>query len=319
MRQAGRCLPEYRAVRRRVDFVSLCRTPELAAQVTLQPVDRLGVDAAILFSDILVPAESLGLEVRFEPGPVLDRPVRSAADIDRLRLGDPREQVPFVYETLRILSRELAGRVPLIGFAGSPFTLSAYLVEGRGSRLFEQIKCLLFGDPAAAHRLLEKVAGVTEEYLLAQVEAGAQAVQLFDTWAGLLGPQEYREFGLRYVRRIFDRLRDRGVPLIYFVLDAAHLLDEIRGCGADVVGVDWRLDLAEASYRLGNRFVMQGNLDPTVLLAPPAQIERRAEAILARSGALPGHVFNLGHGVLPDTPVEHVEALVRFVRQYATS
>lgn len=316
MRQAGRSLPEYREVRKRVDFVTLCRTPELAVQVTIQPIDRLGVDAAILFSDILVPADCLGLDVAFAPGPVIDRPVRTEDDIARLRSDDPEETVPFVYETLRHLRRELSGRVPVIGFAGAPLTLAAYLVEGQGSRSFAQFKRLLLGNPSAAHRLLDKITVLTEAYLEAQVRAGAQAVQLFDTWAGLFDRNVYGEFGLRYARRVLDRLRSTGVPLIYLALNAAHLFDEIRDCGADVVGVDWRVDLAEASRLLEHRFVLQGNLDPCAMLAPTEVIERRAAEILECGRTLPGHVFNLGHGVLPETPVEHLQALVDAVKRH---
>jgi uroporphyrinogen decarboxylase len=314
MRQAGRYLPEYRAVRARVDFVTLCKTPELAAEVTIQPIDRLGVDAAILFSDILVPAEPMGLTIKFNPGPVLEPPVRRADDVARLRVPDPEEAVPFVYETIRILRRELAGRVPLIGFGAAPFTLAAYLVEGGGSKNFEHLKRLIYAEPAVAHGLLEKCTATLETYLLAQARAGAQAIQIFDTWAGLLDPADYREFALRYARRVLDSLRDAGVPRIYFALDASHLLDEIRECGADVVGLDWRTPLAEGSRRLGPALALQGNLDPSVLLAPPPAIEERARRIVAEGSAAPGHVFNLGHGILPETPVEHAQALVDAVR-----
>jgi uroporphyrinogen decarboxylase len=316
MRQAGRSLPEYREVRERVDFLTLCRTPELAAQVTIQPVDRLGVDAAILFSDILVPADCLGIEVTFAPGPVIAEPLRTDADVARLRVADPEATVSFVYETLRLLRRELAGRVPVIGFAAAPFTLAAYLVEGRGSRSFPRMKELLLARPQTAHRLLETVASLTEAYLAAQVRAGAQAIQLFDTWAGLLDAPLYREFALRYARRVLEALGDCGAVRIYFALDAAHLLGAMRDCGADVVGLDWRVDLAEAAATLGDGHALQGNLDPCVLLAPPAVIEREAAALLERARPLPGHVFNLGHGVLPDTPVEHLQALVEAVRRH---
>jgi len=316
MRQAGRCLPEYRAVRERVDFVTLCRTPDLAAEVTIQPVDRLDVDAAILFSDILVPADCLGLEVAFDPGPVVANPVRSAEDVAALRVRPPEESVPFVFETLRILRRELDGRVRVIGFAGAPFTLAAYLVEGRGSKNFGHIKRLVLGEPALAHRFLETVTDVTVAYLQAQVAAGAQALQLFDTWAGLLDAATFREFGLRYARRILDALRPSGVPLIYFALNSAHLFGEIRDCGADVVGVDWRTELADAAATLGEGFALQGNLDPCLLLAPVESIERRAAEIVEQGRKLSGHVFNLGHGVLPETPVEHLQALVAAVRRH---
>ncbi len=313
MRQAGRYLPEYRAVRARVDFVTLCKTPELAAEITIQPIERLGVDAAILFSDILIPAEPMGLSVTFNPGPVLDPPVRTRADVERLRVPDPEETVPFVYESIRILRRELAGRIPLIGFGAAPFTLAAYLVEGRGSKNFEHLKGMIYADPSAAHRLLDKCAATLEAYLAAQVRAGAQAIQIFDTWAGILGPADFREFALRYARRVLDSLRDAGVPRIYFALNSAHLFEEIRECGADVVGVDWRTPLSDAARRLGPEFALQGNLDPCVLLAPPATIAERARRIVEEGLAAPGHVFNLGHGILPETPVEHAQALVEAV------
>lgn len=315
MRQAGRFLPEYRKVRERVDFLTLCRTPELAAQVTLQPIDRFGFDAAILFSDILIPAGPMGFDVVFNPGPVIDRPVRTPADVDRIPDADPEPEVPFVFETVRLLRRELDGRVPLIGFAGAPFTLAAYLVEGRGSKHFDKIKRLLLGDPGTAHRLLEKVTTITERYLSAQVRAGAQAIQLFDSWAGLLSGDLYREFGLRYARRVMQALGDCGVPRIYFALNGSHLMSGIRECGADVVGVDWRLPLDEADRALDHRFVLQGNLDPCTLLAPVEVVRAGADRVLDEARGLRGHVFNLGHGILPDTPLEQVEALVDRVRQ----
>ena len=315
MRQAGRYLPEYREIRSKVDFLTLCKTPELATKVTLQPIDRFGMDAAILFSDILVPAEALGLKFDFNPGPVLERPLRTAADIEALQIAAPEETVPFVFDTIRMLRNELADRVPLIGFAAAPLTLSVYLVEGQGSKNFDQIKRLLYGAPTAAHALLDKVADLTVRYLKAQVEAGAQALQLFDTWAGLFDRSCYREFGLRHARRVLDELRPSGVPLIYFALNSNHLLDELRECGADVVGADWRLPLDEISERLGQRFPLQGNLDPCVLLTSPEVVDQRARQIVQRARELPGHIFNLGHGVLPPTPVENVEALVRAVHE----
>jgi len=314
MRQAGRYLPEYRAVRARTDFVTLCKTPELAAEVTMQPIDRLGVDAAILFSDILIPVEPMGLTITFSPGPVLDPPVRRSSDVDRVKVPDPEETVPFVYETIRILRRELEGRVPLIGFGAAPFTLAAYLVEGGGSKNFEHVKRMIYAEPAAAHRLLEKCAATLESYLAAQVRAGAQAIQLFDTWAGLLSPSDYRDFALRYARRVLDSLKDAGVPRIYFALDSAHLLDEIRECGADVVGLDWRTPILEGSRRLGPGVALQGNLDPCVLLATPAAIAERARKIVVDGATTAGHVFNLGHGILPETPVEHALALIEAVK-----
>jgi uroporphyrinogen decarboxylase len=315
MRQAGRYLPEYREVRKKVDFLTLCRTPELATEVTLQPIDRFGFDAAILFSDILVPAEALGCRVTFNPGPVLDKPLRTAEAIDAIEVADPRESVPYVFETVRSLRRELDGRASLIGFAAAPFTLAVYLVEGQGSKHFTQVKRLLFGAPDAAHALLGKVTELTVAYLEAQIDAGAQAVQLFDTWAGMLGPDDYREFALRWAKEVLERLRPKDVPRIYFALDSAHLWGEIRHCGADVAGVDWRTPLDVASAALGDGFAVQGNLDPATLFAPPEVVDRRVRAIVKKGAGLPGHVFNLGHGIFPDTPVESVEALVRAVRE----
>jgi uroporphyrinogen decarboxylase len=316
MRQAGRYLPEYREVRSKVDFVTLCKTPELAAKVTLQPIDRFGFDAAILFSDILVLAEPMGFEVNFNPGPQLSEPARDASRIDRIPDGDPRESLEYVYEAIRILRRELEGRAPLIGFTAAPFTLAAYLVEGGGSKNFDHVKGLLYSDPSAAHRLLDKIARATETHLIAQVDAGAQAVQLFDSWAGLLTPEHYREFSLRYVQPITRALRARGVPVIYFALNAAHLMDEVADCGSDVVSVDWRMPLDRVNDRLEGRFCLQGNLDPCVLFAPLDELRKQTERVLVTGRALSGHVFNLGHGILPRTPIPAVETLVETVKTF---
>jgi uroporphyrinogen decarboxylase len=315
MRQAGRYLPEYREVRRKVDFVTLCRTPELACEVTLQPIDRLGVDAAILFSDILVPAESMGFEIDFNPGPVLGHAVRSRADVEAVRTPDGPEVAPYVYDAVRLIRKELDGRVPLIGFAAAPWTLAVYLVEGRGSKHFDQIKRMIFGDPASAHALLGKITTVTIGYLREQVAAGAQALQLFDSWAGILGPAEYREFALPYAERVLQAIADLDVPRIYFALNNSHLLDEVGTCSADVLGMDWRVPLEEANRRLGGRFALQGNLDPCTLMATPETIADRARAVVEAGRQAPGHVFNLGHGILPDTPPEHAVALVEAVHQ----
>jgi uroporphyrinogen decarboxylase len=320
LRQAGRYLPEYRAVRETVDFLTLCRTPELAAKVTLQPIDRFGFDAAILFSDILVPAAALGIEFDFDPAPTIARPIRERADVARLSRTPPEEAVPYVFETVRIVRRELAGRVPLIGFAAAPLTLAVYLVEGGGSKDHARIKSLLWSDPSTAHELLERLADLTALYLAAQVEAGVQAVQLFDSWAGILDPQTYREFGLRWTTRVLEALAATGVPRIYFALDASHLLPEIRRCPAEVFGCDWRLPLDAVSHALDGRFVLQGNLDPCSLLAPDDVVERRAAEVLEQArGLARGHVFNLGHGILPQTPIASVARLVETVRAHRRS
>jgi uroporphyrinogen decarboxylase len=321
MRQAGRYLPEYREVRRRASFEELLRTPELAVEATLQPLRRFELDAAILFSDILVPLEPMGIQVRFNPAPVLDPVVRTAADVARLRPADPETEVPYVFETVRALRGELRDRVPLIGFCGAPFTLAAYAVEGKGSKEFERIKTLLFAEPATAHALLEIITSVLERYLHGQIGAGAQAIQIFDSWAGVLAREDYRAFALPYVRRLAALVRASGVPCIYFALNGAHLLEELRESGADVIGLDWRLGLAAASRRLDHRFVVQGNLDPCVLLSTPVEIAARTRRILEDGVEAPGHIFNLGHGILPETPVDNVAALVEavhgFVRQGA--
>ena len=316
MRQAGRYLPEYREVRKKVDFLTLCRTPELAAQVSLQPIERLGVDAAILFSDILVPAPAMGLKLDFNPGPVVDPPVRSADDVSRLVVPEIEAEVPFVYETIRILRRELAGRVPLIGFAAAPFTLAAYLVEGEGSRTFGHWKRMLYAAPELAHALLEKTTQTTVRYLVAQVRAGAQAIQLFDTWAGLVSARDYEAFSLPYVKRVLDAVRAEGAPTIYFALDAAHAAGSVATCGADVLGADWRTGLGDASAAFGGKFVLQGNLDPCVLLADVATVKRRTQAMLQDGAGLPAHIANLGHGILPETPVDNAIAFVETVKGF---
>lgn len=318
MRQAGRYLPEYRATRAKAgSFVDLCKNPELAAEVTIQPIDILGVDAAILFSDILVPVEPMGIRMEFHPGPVLDPPVRTRADVERLRDADPEEGLPYVFETIRILRRELSGRVPLIGFGAAPMTLAAYLVEGEGSKNFDKFKGLLFSDPASTRLLLEKCTRTTVRYLTAQVRAGAQAIQLFDSWAGILGLEDYREFALPYVTEVVAALKPLGVPVIYFALNGAHLFDAIRTCRADVLGVDWRTPLDAAARRLGPEYVLQGNLDPCVLFAPPEAIVERARRVVEQGRKARGHVFNLGHGILPEVPVAHAKALVEAVKATA--
>jgi uroporphyrinogen decarboxylase len=313
MRQAGRYMAEYRAIREKVDFVTLCKTPELAAEVTLQPIDKLGVDAAILFSDILVPAEPMGFRLDFRPGPVLDPPVRSAADVGRIRVP-AAEEMSYVYMAIRILRRELERRVPLIGFGAAPFTLAAYLVEGEGSKSFDNMKGLIFGEPATAHALLEKVTATLEGYLEAQVAAGAQAIQVFDSWAGVLSERDYADFALPYAKRLITTVKKAQVPVIYFALNSAHLLDSVRECGANVAGIDWRTSLAKASRRLDHKFVVQGNLDPCVLLGPREEIARRALRVLEEGAKAPGHIFNLGHGILPHTPVDNALHLVETVK-----
>ncbi len=317
MRQAGRYLPQYRKVREKVDFLTLCKTPELAAEVTLQPVDLLGVDAAILFSDILIPLEAMGMRLRFyeKKGPVLGNPVRRAGDVERLRVPVPEESVPFVLETVRILSRALRRKVPLIGFSGAPFTLATYMIEGGGSKNFLHTKAMMFGDPATFHSLMRKITETTIAYLSAQIRAGAQAVQIFDSWAGALSPGDYGTYALPYVKETVRAVRPLGVPVIYFVNNCGGLLEQARTSGADVVGIDWRVDMARAVKRLGSRVSIQGNLDPCTLFAPEELVRSKVGEILREGRAARGHVFNLGHGILPQTSPAMAKALVEIVHE----
>jgi uroporphyrinogen decarboxylase len=315
MRQAGRYLPEYMEVRRKVDFLTLTKTPELAAEVTLQPIRRFGMDAAILFSDIMTPLEGMGIDLDFDPGPIIRNPVRSSADVDALRVGDPEESVPFVLETIRILRRELPASAPLIGFAGAPFTTYCYAVEGGGSKTFSEAKAFLFREPEAADRLLDKIADTTLRYLAAQAEAGAQALMVFDSWAGLLAPAEYRRFALPSVQKINAALRDYGLPLIYFPNQGATLLGAAREAGADVMGIDWRLPLSEARAALGSELAVQGNLDPAALFAPREELARQIDRVLDEAGGGPGHIFNLGHGIERTTDPDAVAFLVDRVHE----
>jgi uroporphyrinogen decarboxylase len=322
MRQAGRYLPEYRATRARAgSFLKLCMNRELACEVTLQPLERYRLDAAILFSDILtVPhAMNLGLEFEAGEGPKIARPVRTAADIDNLPIPDPERELRYVMDAVRTIRRELHGRVPLIGFAGSPWTVGTYVVEGGGSRNFEHIKGMLYGAPRELHRLLDKLARATTLYLNAQVAAGAQAVMIFDTWGGSLTPADYREFSLRYMQQIVAGLTReadaRRVPVILFTKGGGQWLADMANTGCDALGVDWTTDLADARLAVQDRVALQGNLDPSVLYAPPAQIREQVGRVLASYGNGPGHVFNLGHGIHPEVPPEHALAMVEAVHE----
>jgi uroporphyrinogen decarboxylase len=311
MRQAGRSLPEYRALRERHGMFDIFRDPELAAEVTLQPVRRLGVDAAILFSDIVVPLAAVGVEIRLEPGPVLAQPFRTAADLPRLRPLEPEADMPYVLDTVRLLVEQLD--VPLIGFAGAPFTLASYLIEGGPSKTHAMTKAVMYGEPAFWADLLDRLAGIVVASLRAQVEAGAAAVQVFDSWAGLLSPADYRRWVLPATRRIFAGLDDLGVPRIHFGVGTGELLELLAEAGADVVGVDWRVPLDRARTRLGDQVAVQGNLDPAVCLAPGDVVAREARAVLDANAGRPGHVFNLGWGVLPETDPDTLRRLVDLV------
>jgi uroporphyrinogen decarboxylase len=318
MRQAGRYMPEYQAVRANIDFLTLCKNPKLAAEVTLQPVDILGVDAAILFSDILIPLEPMGMRLEFldKEGPVLSEPIRNKSAVDKLIIPDIEEDIPFVLETIRILRKELEHKVPLIGFSGAPFTLATYMIEGGTSKNFLHTKKFMFQYGTVFRYLMEKLSDTVTAYLSAQIKAGAQAVQLFDTWAGILSPVDYKKFVLPFIKRIIADLKKEGVPLIYFVNDCAGIIKEVKKSNADVIGVDWRIDIGDAIKKIGKKGVVQGNLDPCALFLPQEKLEERVKDILWKGEAAQGHIFNLGHGILPQTPVENVIAMVEAVHTF---
>jgi uroporphyrinogen decarboxylase len=318
MRQAGRYMPEYRALRERYSLLDICREPELAVAVTLQPVNAIEVDAAILFSDLLVPFTPMGLDFDFVKGegPAIEHPIRDAADVGRLRDFEPREALSHVLETIRILRRELAGRVPLIGFGGAPFTLAAYAIEGGPSSNYAKAKAFMYAQPEAWHRLCDRFARVIGDYMRAQIDAGAQAIQIFDSWVGQLSRADYREFALPHTRRIFELLAGAGVPTIHFGVNTGAILPDIAEAGGDVIGVDWRTPLDEAWPLVGYGRAVQGNLDPVRLLGPPDGMLAAADEVLRAAGGRPGHIFNLGHGILPTTPLAHVQQLAAHVHAW---
>jgi uroporphyrinogen decarboxylase len=318
MRQAGRYMSDYRALRERYSLLEICRVPELAVAVTLQPVDVIEVDAAILFSDLLLPFTPMGLDFDFVKGegPAIAHPIRHAADIDRLRTFEPREGLGHVLKTIALLRKELEGRVPLIGFGGAPFTMAAYAIEGGPSTTYARTKAFMFEQPAAWHVLCGRFATLMADYLRAQVEAGAQAIQVFDSWVGQLSRADYCEFAQPHSRRIFDALKDTGVPVIHFGVNTTAMLPDLRDTGGDVIGVDWRQPLDEAWASIGHDRGVQGNLDPTRLLAPRDSMLAAADDVLRRAAGRPGHIFNLGHGILPNTPLESVQALAKHVHEF---
>ena len=317
MRQAGRYMKEYRAIRERVPFLTLCKSPDLVAEVTDHAARRLGVDAAILFADLLLPAEAFGLNLAYDrgEGPTIDPPVRTAREIDALREPDLQADLGYVFEGVRATRRALPAGMPLIGFAGAPFTLASYLIEGGGSTSYRHTKGLMYSDAGAWNALMRKIVRLTADYLNGQIDAGAQAVQIFDSWVGCLAPEDYREFVLPHVRDLVAGVRP-GTPVILFGTQTTALLSMLAGSEAAVIGVDWRVDLLDAWAAIGERAVM-GNLDPVALFAPRDEVVRRARALLERVGGRPGHIFNLGHGILPQTPLDNVLALVETVHSWS--
>jgi len=317
MRQAGRYMSEYRALRERYSLLDLCRTPDLATEVTLQPVRRIDVDAAILFSDLLLPLAPMGIPFDFVQGegPAIEHPLRSEADLARVRRFEPREALGYVLQAIRQIKQELGARAPLIGFAGAPFTLASYAIEGGHSNNFAHTKALMYGASSAWHCFCDVIAGVVGDYLVAQIEAGVDAVQIFDSWVGALNAADYREFILPHTRRIFERIAPSGVPTIHFGVGTGAILSDLRSAGGDVIGADWRTPLDEAWERIGSDRAIQGNLDPTVLLGPLHRVFAATDDVLGRAAGRKGHIFNLGHGILPSTPLDHVQALARYVHQ----
>ena len=315
MRQAGRYMKEYQEVRSQVDFLTLCKTPELAAKVTLQPIEKLGVDAAILFSDILVTVEAMGMDLEFHEkrGPVINDPIRTRKQVERLVVPNPEDELSYVMETIKILRKKL--EVPLIGFSGAPFTLATYMIEGGSSKNFLNTKKMMYQRPALFNELMEMISASVQSYLEAQMKAGAQAVQLFDSWAGVLSPLDYREYILPHVKSIISAIKKRNVPVIYFVNNCGSLLKDVKQAGANVIGVDWRIDIKDAIKAIGKRYAVQGNLDPIALFLPEDKIRDRVADILEKGKAAKGHIFNLGHGILPETPVEAAQAMVRAVHE----
>ena len=317
MRQAGRYMAEYRVIREKYSLLEICYHPELAAEVTLQPVRALGVDAAILFADILLPAIPLGVGLEFAKGegPILQHPVRTLDDVKNLRPVNPESDLGYVMDALRILRGELNG-TPLIGFCGAPFTVASYIVEGRSSREFLKTKTMMYSDPQTWHALMDKLSLVLRDYLLAQIRAGAQAVQVFDSWVGALSPQDYEEFVLPYSQFILQAAQMEGVPVIHFGTNTTTLLPLMKRAGGDVIGLDWRVPLDQGRSLLGSDVAVQGNLDPAILFAPLPEIKKRVHDILKRADGRPGHIFNLGHGILQHTPVDTVKAVVDMVHEY---
>jgi uroporphyrinogen decarboxylase len=317
MRQAGRYLAEYRAVRKKADFLTMCKTPELAAEVTIQPVDIIGVDAAILFSDILVIPEAMGMNLQMveSKGPVFPKPIRTYADAKQLKEIDPTKELKYVIDAVSLTKKNLENRLPLIGFSGSPWTLLTYMVQGKGSKNFSEVKRLIYNEPKLAHSILEKLSDTIAAYLSAKIEAGCNAVQIFDTWGGILSQKDFEEFSLQYVKKIISQIKRKDEPIIFFAKGVHFALDKMANSGANVLGLDWTMNLGEVRKKVGDKVALQGNMDPTVLYANKDYIKEEVKNILASFGKGNGHIFNLGHGILPDIDPEKVKSFVQFVKE----
>ena len=317
MRQAGRYLKQYRAIRAKHGILEICKRPDLAAAVTLQPIEMLDVDAAIIFADLLLPLEPMGLKLRFVDGegPVIDNPIATSEDVDSLSISNT-DDLAYVGEAIRTVTQALAGRVPVIGFVGAPFTLASYMIEGGASRNFLATKRLMYNDETLWRRLMGKLVDVLGPFALAQVAAGARAIQVFDSWAGALGADDYVRYVSPYSRALIDRIRSSGVPVIHFGTGTGGFFRELHAAGGDVLGVDWRVNIDQAWMDISYRSAIQGNLDPAALFAPLPELRAKVQELLKRTGSRPGHIFNLGHGILPETPVENVKAVVEMVREF---
>jgi uroporphyrinogen decarboxylase len=317
MRQAGRYLRPYREVRAKHSILEICKRADLAAAVTLQPVEILDVDAAIIFADLLLPVEPMGLKLKFVSGegPVIENPVRTSSDVDSLSISNT-DDLGYVGESIQLVNKALAGKVPVIGFVGAPFTLASYMIEGGASRNFLRTKQLMYKDETLWRRLMGKLVDVLGPFAILQVSQGARAIQVFDSWVGALGPDDYVRYVAPYSRALIERIRSTGVPVIHFGTGAAGFFKELHAAGGDVLGVDWRINIDQAWMDISYRSAVQGNLDPAALLAPLAELKIRVLELLKRTGSRPGHIFNLGHGILPDTPVENVKAVVQIVREF---
>jgi uroporphyrinogen decarboxylase len=317
MRQAGRYMKQYRDIRAKFGMLELCKRPDLAAQITLQPVEILDVDAAIIFADLLLPVEPMGLKLRFAAGegPIIDNPVRNSSDIDSLSISNT-DELGYVGESIQIVAKALAGRVPVVGFVGAPFTMASYMIEGGPSRNFIRTKQMMYRDETLWRRLMGKLVDVLGSFGVLQVSAGARAIQVFDSWVGALGPDDYVRYVAPYSRALIERVRAAGVPVIHFGTGAAGFFKELHAAGGDIMGVDWRINIDQAWMDISYRSAVQGNLDPAVLFAPIQELRMRVHELLKRTGSRPGHIFNLGHGILPETPVENVKACVEIVREF---
>lgn len=318
MRQAGRYMPEYRAIREKVAMLAALQTPEIAHQITLLPINAFNLDAAIIFADILLPLIGMGLALDFVKGegPCIENPIRTTRDIDRLGTPPADETMPYTLDAIRMVAADLTPRnIPLIGFAGAPFTLASYAIEGGSSRNYERTKCMMYREPAAWKRLMERLVTVVSDFLVRQAEAGASALQIFDSWVGALGPYDYAKFVAPYNRQVIENAKKTGVPVIYFSTGTAALLDQIAALDSDVVGIDWRIGLDVAWRQIGENRAIQGNLDPVLLMAPWRELRGHIDAILEQASGRPGHIFNLGHGILPDTPIESVRRVIDYVHE----